>query len=310
MACGNFEFGKRVGKVFDFNVAASGDIHGAGERIGDFAKDLGHFLRSLEIKLVGSELHTMRIAHGLAGLDAEQDFLGVGVFVVEIMAIVGGDERDAGFFRESNELGVDALFDGQALVLNFEEEIAFAEDVAEAVGVFASLAVFFFDDAFSDGAAETGAESDQAFGILAEEFVIDARLVIKAFEESCGDELDEIAVAFEIFAEENQVIAAPGAGLKIVAIFGGDGAKFFAAIVAAALGDIDFAADDGLHIALAGFVKEIGGGEEVAVIGDGYRRHFLARSFVEELGGFTRSIEKTEISVYVQVNELRITHGI
>ena len=80
--------------------------------------------------------------------------------------------------------------------------------------------------------------------------------------------------------------------------------------MAAALGDINFAADDGLYIALAGFVKEIGGGEEVAVIGDGYRRHFLARSFVEKLGGFTRSIEETVIGVYVKVNELRITHGI
>ena len=133
--------------MVDLNVAARGDIDGAGQRIGNFAEDLGHFLRSLEIELVGSELHAMRIAHGLAGLDAEQDFLGVGVLVVEIVAIVGGDERDAGFFRKANEFGIDALFDGQALVLNLQKEIAFTEDVAQAVGVFASLVVFFFDDA-------------------------------------------------------------------------------------------------------------------------------------------------------------------
>jgi hypothetical protein len=146
--------------------------------------------------------------------------------------------------------------------------------------------------------------------MLAEEFVIDTRLVVKSFQKSRGDELDEVAVAFEIFAEKNKVIAAAGAGLKIIAIVGVHRAGFFAAIVAATLGDINFAADDGLHIALAGFVKEIGGGKEVAVIGDGHRRHFLAGSFVEELGGFTRSIQETVISVYVQVNELRITHGI
>lgn len=146
--------------------------------------------------------------------------------------------------------------------------------------------------------------------MLTEEFVIDTRPVVEAFKESRGDELDEIAVTFEILAKENEMIATAGAGLKIIAIFGGDGTGFFTTIVAAALGDINFAADDGFYIALAGFVKEIGGGEEVAVISDGYRRHFLPRSFVEKLGGFTRAIEETVIGVYVKVNELRITHGI
>ena len=145
--------------------------------------------------------------------------------------------------------------------------------------------------------------------MLVEEIVIDARLVVEAFEETGGNELDEIAIAFEVFAEENEVIAAAGAGFKIVAIFGSDRAGFFAAVVAAALGDVDFAADDGLDIALAGFIEEIGGGEEVAVVGDGHGGHFLARSFVEKLGGFARAIEKTEISVDVQVNKLRIAHG-
>jgi hypothetical protein len=40
----------------------------------------------------------------------------------------------------------------------------------------------------------------------------------------------------------------------------------FAAIVAAALRDIHFAADDGLDVALAGFVEEICGGEKIAVV--------------------------------------------
>ena len=62
--------------------------------------------------------------------------------------------------------------------------------------------------------------------MLAEEFVIDTRLVVEAFKESRGDELDEIAVAFEILAKENEMIAAAGAGLKIIAIFGGDGPDF------------------------------------------------------------------------------------
>ena len=96
----------------------------------------------------------------------------------------------------------------------------------------------------------------------------------------------------------------------VVAIGGADCGCFFAAIVAAALGDINFAADDGLYVALAGFIEEIGSGKKVAVVGDGHSGHFLPRSFVEKFGGFTRTIQQAEVSVNVQMNELGIAHGI
>ena len=68
--------------MFDFDVAARGDIDGAADGVGNFLKHLGHFLGGLEIKLVGGELHAMRVAHHLAGLNAEQDFLGMSIFVM------------------------------------------------------------------------------------------------------------------------------------------------------------------------------------------------------------------------------------
>ena len=118
-----------------------------------------------------------------------------------------------------------------------------------------------------------------------EQVVVDARLVVETFEIAGRDQLDEIAIAFESFAQQNQVIAAATSGLGVVMVPIAVGTSirrgFFAAIVAAAFGHVHFAANDGLHIALAGFVEEIGGGEEVAVVGNRHRRHFLARSFVE-----------------------------
>jgi hypothetical protein len=242
-------------------------------------------------------------------LNAQQDFLSVSVLVMEVVAIVGGDEGDASFLGETDELRVDALFDGEALILNFEVEIAFAENVTEAIGGIAGLIVLFFDDAFGDGATKTGSERDETPGMFAKEIVVDARLVVEAFEEACGDELDQIVVALEVFAKEDKVIAAARAGLEIVAILAGR-AGFLSAVEAAALGDIDFATDDGLDVALAGFVEKIGGSEEVAVVRDGHRGHFLSRSLVEELGSFAGSIEETEIGVHVKMNELGIAHGI
>src|SRR5258708_7759413 len=70
----------------------------SGERVRKFAEHLGHFQGALEIELIGLKLHAMRIAHGLAGLDAEHNVLRVRVVVMQIVAIVGGDERDARLF--------------------------------------------------------------------------------------------------------------------------------------------------------------------------------------------------------------------
>jgi hypothetical protein len=79
--------------------------------------------------------------------------------------------------------------------------------------------------------------------------------------------------------------------------------------MAAAFGDVDFAADDGLDVALAGFIEKVGGGEKIAVIRNGHRRHLLAGGFVKKLAGFARAVEKAEIGMNVEMNKLGIAHG-
>ncbi len=118
VAVRNLEFRKWIGDALDLYVAARGNIHGAAQRFGQFTKYLRHFRGGLEIKLVSGKFHAMRIAHGLAGLDAQQNFLGVRVGVFQVVAIVGGHQRNAGFFRETHEVRIDGPLDIQALVLN------------------------------------------------------------------------------------------------------------------------------------------------------------------------------------------------
>jgi hypothetical protein len=45
------------------------------------------------------------------------------------------------------------------------------------------------------------------------------------------------------------------------------------------------------------------------VVGDGDGWHFLPRRLVEQFRRFACSVEKAVISVNVQVDELRLTHG-
>ncbi len=128
--------------------------------------------------------------------------------VRQVVAIVGGHQGNSGFARQTDDFRIDALFNVQALILNLQEEIPFSENVAQPISGFARLLGTFLDQIFGDRSAQTGGQRDQSFAVLGQQVVIDSRLVIKAFEKSRGDQLDQIAIAFGIFAEQDQVIGA------------------------------------------------------------------------------------------------------
>ncbi len=49
-------------------------------------------------------VHPVGIGHGLARLDAHQNFMRARVVFAQVMGIVGGDQRDAGFDRQPVDL--------------------------------------------------------------------------------------------------------------------------------------------------------------------------------------------------------------
>src|SRR5580700_10807474 len=74
-------------------------------------------------------------------------------------------------------------------------------------------------------------------------------------------------------------------------------------------GDINFAADDGLHAAGGGLVVKIGGGEEISVIGDGDGGHAAARGFIDEFADIAGPVEQREIGVQMKMYEVRVSHA-
>ena len=104
------------------------------------------------------------------------------------------------------------------------------------------------------------------------------------------------------------MVAAAHSRFRVALVLPAMAIRFIAAVVPAALGDVDFAAEDRLDVALAGFVEEIGSREKIAVVGDGHGRHLLARRFVEQLGSFAGTVEQAEIGVHVQMYELGLSH--
>src|SRR5215472_18481453 len=103
---------------------------------------------------------------------------------MQIVAVVGGYERNTSFFRKANQVRVYTLLDVETLVLNFEKEISLPENVAQPVSVLSRLLVFLLHYGFCDCATKTGGKGNQSFAVFRKQVVVDAWLVVKAFEKT------------------------------------------------------------------------------------------------------------------------------
>ena len=110
-------------------IALVRDFLGVVAGLRHHGEQIVHFIRRLDVEFVGLELHLVGVLNGLAGLDAEQDALHLGVIPAQIVGVVGGCHRDAGLPRQLDELGQNDSILFQAVVLQLNVVIALAEQV-------------------------------------------------------------------------------------------------------------------------------------------------------------------------------------
>ena len=83
-----------VGLEVELDVAAIGNGYGIVGSSGIIGEITLHLLGGFEIQLVGIENETVGIGNGLLGLDAQEDFVGLGVLLIQIVAVIGGHQRN------------------------------------------------------------------------------------------------------------------------------------------------------------------------------------------------------------------------
>ena len=71
---------------------------------GAIFEDAVHFVVALDEKSGALELHAIGVLDGLAGLYAQHHILGVGVVFAEVMAVIGGDQREPQFFFQAKQV--------------------------------------------------------------------------------------------------------------------------------------------------------------------------------------------------------------
>ena len=117
------------------------------------------------------------------------------VGLAQVVHVVGAHERQAEILRDRRNAAVDDALLLDAVPLHLEEEVLGAEDVPVRGRRVARLLFLLVRRALGDLALQAAAQADQALRVLREQFLVDARLVVEAFGVPGRHELDEIVVA-------------------------------------------------------------------------------------------------------------------
>ena len=270
----NLEIREGMRDFFDAQLAPLRDLDRARDRLRHFREDLVHFFGGLHVELVVGELHALGVAARAAGLDAEEKVVGRRILFAEIVGVVGHYQRNVGLLRQLDQARVDAFFLFQALVLHFEKKIPFSENVLELIRDAARFIHVVGLQSLGDFSAQAARERNQALRVAGQQVLVHSRLVIKTFEIPRRDELNQVAVALLVGAEQHEVV--------IMIAFVPEETSF--------LGDVGFAADDRLQAPGRGGLVELHGREQVPVVRDRQRLHSLPESVFDQRRSLAGSV--------------------
>ena len=289
-AGGHLEIREVVDRVREIDLAALRNLPGVGERVRKVGEDRRHFLRRLQIELIAVVPEAVGVVHELAGADAEQNVVRLEVGLLQVVHVVGGDEVQPEILRDRLQPDVDDLLLLDALELHLQEKMVRAKDVAIRRGGVNGPVLLLRPDAGGDLALQTTAEADESFGVLREQVLVDARLVVEAFRVAGRHQLDQVVIALFGFGQQDEMVRRLPRRPALDA--------------AIARRDVHLAPENRVDPALPRLIVEHDRREHVAVFRDRHRRHPELHGFVEQFLDAACAIEQRELGVQVEVDEL------
>ena len=192
--------------------------------------------------------------------------------------------------RQPDQLLVQPLLLGHAVVLELEEEAVLAEDLAVlARDLPGELPVVHFER-LGDLAAQARGQADQPCTVPGEVLPVDPRLVVVAVEVGVGREPAEVLVAGPVLGEQDQV---EGLAVGLALLVGHR-----------PTGDVGLDAEDGLDALVLRRLVEGDRAVERPVVGDRERIHAVLGRRVDQLRDPAEAVEETELGVDVEVREV------
>ena len=133
---------------------------------------------------------------------------------------------------------------------------------------------------------------------LAQELLVDPRLVVESLGEAVRDQLAEVAVALVVHGQQDQVVVVfPVAAVDPLAL------------VAAARSHVDLAAEDRLDPGRHRLPVELHRAEHVAVVGHGDGRLPQALGPLDQRGDLVGAVQQAVLGVAMKVYEVVHSHS-
>jgi hypothetical protein len=279
--------GRQEGLVeLELDVAARGDRGGVLDRLGDVLERRVHLGRRLHVIAVDDVLEPLLVLEALAGLDRHQHVVRGRVGAVDVVAVIGGDQRNAELLAHPHQLAVERLLLGHRRGHQLEEEVAWREHAGVLARDLLGGGHAVLLDRLGDLAAQARRHADQPLAVIAQQLLVDPRVVIEPLEVPLGVEERQVLVADLVLRQQDQV--------KVAAV---------GPVVAVGRRDVGLAAKDQLHPGLLGLAVEVERAEHVAVIGDRDRVHPEVLDLGEQILHPDRAIEQAVLGVEVQMRE-------
>jgi hypothetical protein len=227
-----------------------------------------------------------------AGVDAQQDVVGVVVFLIDVVRIVGANHFYVVFAGPAQEHFVHLVLFFHLVALDFDV-VVFAENIVPPFKLLARRFLALPQDSLGHHGAYAAGGGDQAFVVLQDEFLVDARvLAVQPFHVAQRAEFDEVFVAFGVFGEEQLVVTPVPVFLR--------------ERPAVPVGHhVKLAADNGLYtLVFGGFGHKLEHPEHVAVVGDSQGFHAVGGGFFEQRRYRRCAIKQGVLGMAVEVCEL------
>ena len=239
-----------------FQIAAVGNFYRIFEGFAAVREQLAQLFLALEVKFLGLELHAVFIVHSFAGLDAQQDVLHLGILFAQIVGIVGDHQRQAGLPGQALYTLIHGALLVNTVILQFQVEVAFAENVRQLQGVVLGGIVIFLHEVLRDSTRQTGGQGDEALVVLFQQRQIHTGFAVEAVDKGFGHQQTQVFIARPVLAQQHQMVRIIVDAVDTVGH--------------AAAGDIDLAADDRLYPGCFRRFIEIDTAIHDTVVGDGY----------------------------------------
>ena len=203
------EFGQILRIKIKLYRAHVGNFDGVLNCFGIGAEQQRHLCAVFYIKIVGCKCRRATCIHGGVGLHTHQNRLRIGILATQIVAVVGGNQRQIAFVCQFYKAREHGTLLGKTVILNFDIVMILAKNLGIFQGILACGGKIALGEKLGNATAKASGKRNKTVRILAQQFIVYTRAVVKALGKGARNKLDQVAISLHIFAKENQVLGIP-----------------------------------------------------------------------------------------------------